>query len=160
MNNPFKGIYYGWLLVSAPSLAEMTAWGVLYYSFSVFLAPMQQEMGWSRASIAGAFSVALLLSGITGVPVGRWIDRHGARFLMTAGSFLAALLVFAWGRVTSLTAFYLVWGGIGIAMATTLYEPAFPVIARWFVRHRGRALTVLTFVAGFASVIYIPLASW
>jgi predicted MFS family arabinose efflux permease len=47
-----------------------------------------------------------------------------------------------------------------MAMATTLYEPAFPVIARWFVRHRGRALTVLTFVAGFASVIYIPLAGW
>ncbi len=160
MKNPFTDIYYGWILVSALSLAEMTTWGVLYYSFSVFLIPMQQEMGWSRAAMTGAFSVALLLSGIAGVPIGRWIDRHGARGLMTIGSLMASLLVFAWGKVTSLPAFYLVWGGIGVTMAATLYEPAFPVIAKWFVRHRGRALTVLTFVTGFASVIYIPLAGW
>src|SRR5262245_44759287 len=151
MHNPFKGVYYGWILVSALSLAEMTAWGVLYYSFSVFLVPMQQEMGWSRAAMTGAFSVALLLSGIAGVPIGRWINRHGARLLMTIGSIIASLLVFAWGRVTNLTTFYLVWGGIGMTMAATLYEPAFPVIAKWFVRRRGRALTILTFVAGFAS---------
>jgi MFS family permease len=160
MHNPFKDIYYGWILVGALSLAKMTAWGVLYYSFSVFLTPMQQELGWSRSSMAGAFSVALLLSGLTGVPLGRWIDRHGPRWLMTAGAAMAALLVFAWGRVTDLTTFYLIWGGIGMTMAATLYEPAFAIIAKWFVRHRGRALTVLTFVAGFASVIYIPLAGW
>lgn len=160
MHNPFKNMYYDWRLVGALSLAEMTAWGVLYYSFSVFLVPMQQELGWSRSSMAGAFSVALLLSGLTGVPVGRLIDRHGPRWLMTTGATLAALLVFAWGRVTDLMTFYVIWGGIGMTMATTLYEPAFAVIAKWFVRQRGRALTVLTFVAGFASVIYILLAGW
>jgi hypothetical protein len=41
-----------------------------------------------------------------------------------------------------------------------LYEPAFVVVANWFVRKRSRALTVLTFLAGFASVIFIPLAGW
>ena len=45
-------------------------------------------------------------------------------------------------------------------MAAVLYEPAFAVIARWFVRERSRALTILTFVAGFASVIYVPLIAW
>jgi len=160
MRNPCKGIYYGWVLVGSLALAEMTAWGVLYYSFSVFLVPMQQELGWSRASMAGAFSLALLLSGIAGVPIGRWVDRHGPRLLMTLGATVAALLVFAWGKVTDLTMFYLIWGGIGVTMAATLYEPAFAIVAKWFVRQRGRALTVLTFVAGFASVIYIPLAGW
>jgi MFS family permease len=160
MRNPFKDIYYGWILVGALSLAEMTAWGVLYYSFSVFLTPMQQELGWSRSAMSGAFSVALLLSGLTGVLVGRLIDRYGPRWLMTVGAALAALFVLAWGRVTELTSFYVIWGGIGMTMAATLYEPAFAVIAKWFVRQRGRALTVLTFIAGFASVLYIPLAGW
>ncbi len=153
-------IYYGWVLVGALSLAEMTSWGVLYYTFSVFLVPMQQELGWSRSAMAGAFSLALLLSGVVGVPIGRWLDRHGPRLLMTVGSIAATLLVLAWGAVTDLTIFYLIWAGIGITMASVLYEPAFAVIAKWFVRLRGRALTVLTFVAGFASVIYIPLAGW
>jgi MFS family permease len=155
-----NGVYYGWILVGALSLAEMTSWGVLYYTFSVFLVPMQHELGWSRASVAGAFSLALLLSGVAGVPIGRWVDRHGPRLLMTTGSIAATLLVLAWSRVTNLVEFYAIWGGIGIAMAAMLYEPAFAVIAKWFMRRRGRALTVLTFVGGFASVIYIPLAGW
>ncbi|MBI3245183.1 MAG: MFS transporter [Deltaproteobacteria bacterium] len=160
MHNSFRSIYYGWILVGALSLAETTAWGVLYYAFAVFLVPMQKELGWSRSSMAGAFSLALLLSGVSGVFFGRWIDRYGARVLMTVGSIAATLLVFAWGSVTTLTGFYLVWAGIGVTMAAVLYEPAFAVIAKWFVRYRGRALTILTFVAGFASVIYIPLSGW
>ncbi len=160
MQAPFSGVYYGWILVGVLSIAETTAWGVLYYAFSVFLVPMQRELGWSRSSMAGAFSLALLISGISGVVFGRWIDRYGARVLMTVGSIAATLLVLAWSAVTTLTGFYLVWAGIGVTMAAVLYEPAFAVIAKWFVRYRGRALTVLTFVAGFASVIYIPLAGW
>jgi sugar phosphate permease len=160
MKNPFSGIYYGWVLVGALSLAEMTSWGVLYYSFSVFLVPMQQELGWSRSAIVGAFSLAFLLSGLAGVPIGRWLDRHGPRLLMTVGSIAAALLVLAWGGVANLATFYLIWAGIGVTMAAVLYEPAFAVVAKWFVRQRGRALTVLTFIAGFARVIYSPLAGW
>ncbi len=151
-------IYYGWVLVVALALTETTSWGVLYYAFTVFLRPMQAELGWSRGAMTGAFSLALLLSGLAAVPVGRWLDRHGPRLLMTVGSVCAAVLVLAWAGVRDLWAFYLVWAGIGVAMAAVLYEPAFVVVANWFARRRGRALTVLTFIAGFASVIYIPLA--
>jgi MFS family permease len=153
-------VYYGWVLVGTLAFTEMTSWGVLYYAFSVFLVPMQEELGWSRATMTGAFSLALLFLGVAGVPIGRWLDRYGSRSLMTVGSLGATGLVLAWGAVKNLTAFYLIWAGIGITMATVLYEPAFVVVATWFVRQRGRALTVLTFIAGFASVVYIPLSGW
>jgi MFS family permease len=155
-----RQVYYGWVLVFTLSLTETTSWGILYYAFTVFLTPMQQELGWSRAALTGAFSLALLTSGIVGVPVGRWLDRHGPRMLMTLGSCAATLLVLAWAMVHELAAFYLIWLGIGVTLAAVLYEPAFFVVATWFTRQRGRALTVLTFVAGFASVIYIPLSGW
>ncbi|HSF32842.1 MAG TPA: MFS transporter [Candidatus Tectomicrobia bacterium] len=155
-----RGVYYGWVLVLTLSLTETTSWGILYYAFTVFLTPMQQELGWSRAALTGAFSLALLTSGIVGVPVGRWLDRYGPRVLMTVGSCAASLLVLAWAMVHELAAFYLIWVGIGVTLAAVLYEPAFFVVATWFTRQRGRALTVLTFVAGFASVIYIPLSGW
>jgi MFS family permease len=102
---------------------------VLYYAFSVFLVPMQEELGWSRAAMTGAFSLALLFSGWAGVPVGRWLDRYGPRALMTVGSLAATGLVLAWGAVTNLPAFYLIWAGTGITMAAVLYEPAFVVVA-------------------------------
>ena len=70
------------------------------------------------------------------------------------------LLVIAWSRVTDLVAFYLVWAGIGLVTACVLYEPAFAIVSAWFVRKRSLALTVLTFIGGFASVIFVPLAAW
>ena len=78
--------YYGWVLVGALGVTETISWGVLYYAFSVFLTPMETDLGWSRAETTGAFSLALVLSGVAAIGAGRWLDRHGARVLMTAGS--------------------------------------------------------------------------
>lgn len=155
-----RGVYYGWVMLLTLSFTEVTSWGILYYSFSVFLTPMQAELGWSIAQLTGAYSAAILISGLAAIPVGRWLDRHGPRWLMTAGSIAATLLVVAWSRVESLALFYIVWGLIGVTLAAVLYEPALQAVAVWFRRKRSRALTILTFVGGFASVIYIPLAAW
>lgn len=155
-----RRLYYGWVLVGALATAQVSSWGVLYYAFSAFIEPMQRDLGWSRAALTGAYSLALLLSGLAAFPIGAWLDRHGPRLLMTLGSIAAALLVYAWATVADLGAFYLIWAGIGLAMAAVLYEPAFVVVATWFTRLRGRALTLLTFIGGLASVIYIPLATW
>ncbi len=155
-----RGVYYGWVMLLTLSFTEVTSWGILYYSFSVFLTPMQAELGWSIAQMTGAYSAAILISGIAALPVGRWLDRHGPRWLMTAGSIAATLLVIAWSRAESLVFFYVVWACIGVTLSAVLYEPALQSVAVWFRRKRSRALTILTFVGGFASVIYIPLAAW
>ncbi len=151
-------MYYGWVLVVTLGVTETISWGVLYYAFAVYLAPMQTELGWSRGDLTGAFSLALLLAGLTAIPVGRWLDRHGPRLLMTIGSIVATLLVLAWSRVDSLEQLYLVWAAIGLTMSATLYDPAFATATRWFERQRVRALTAITLMAGFASTIFIPLA--
>jgi MFS family permease len=153
-------LYYGWPMLLGLSVAETISWGILYYAFSVFIHPMESELGWSRAQVTGAFSLALLVSGLAAVPVGHWLDRHGPRGLMTLGSGAAALLLLGWSRVESLAAFYLLWAGLGLAMAAVLYEPAFAVVATWFVRHRHRALTLLTVFGGLASTVFVPLSAW
>lgn len=157
--NASRRFYHGWTQVLTLSITETISWGILYYSFSVFLLPMEADLGWSRSQLTGAFSLSLLVAGIAGIPMGRWLDRHGPRALMSAGSMLAVLLMLAWSQVANLTAWYLIWIGIGVAMAATFYEPAFAMIAVWFRRKRSRALTILTFFGGFASVIFIPLAN-
>src|SRR5262245_15242977 len=120
-------IYYGWVLLGAVSTTEVVSWGILYYAFTVFVAPMQAELGWSRVAITGAYSLALLCSGLAAVPVGRWLDRHGPRALMTTGSILGSLLLVAWSQVADLWAFYLIMAGIGTTTAAVLYEPAFAI---------------------------------
>ena len=150
--------YYGWRMVGTLAVTETVSWGVLYYAFAVFQVPMRSELGFSSATMAGAFSLAVLVTGLAAVPAGRWLDRHGARGLMTAGSITAVLLVIAWSRVHTVTGLYLVFSGIGLVSAAVLYEPAFAVVVRWFAAQRSRALLAITIVAGFASTIFLPLS--
>ncbi len=151
-------LYYGWYIAIALAITETISWGIIYYAFTVFITPMETELGWSRSQLTGGFSLALLIAGAMAFPVGTWIDRHGARWLMTAGSILASLLILAWSQVTDLTTFYLVWAGLGVCAAAVLYEPAFAVMAIWFVRRRSTALAIITFAAGLASTIFVPLS--
>ena len=149
-----------WGIVGALSVTETVSWGVLYYAFAVFLIPMQRELGFSTAELTGAFSLALLVSAVAGIAVGRRLDRHSPRGLMTAGSIAATALVLVWSQVEGLGAFYAIWIGIGLVMAVVLYEPAFTVLAKWFpdAGERRRAMTALTLVAALASFIFLPLS--
>ena len=79
-------LYYGWVIVLTLSITQLASWGALYYSFGVVMPVMEHELGWSRITLIGGFSLALLISGIAVVPVGHWLDRHGTRVLMAVGS--------------------------------------------------------------------------
>jgi predicted MFS family arabinose efflux permease len=147
----------GWRLVAALSLAQLVSWGSIYYSFSLFVVPMERELGWSRTQLNGALSAGLLVAGLAGYWVGAWIDRGGGRVVMSLGSVLAAVLLAAWSRVASLELFYLLWLAIGLSLAATLYEPVFAVITRLYPRSYGTRITVLTLVGGLASTVFIPL---
>lgn len=118
-----SGICDGCPMLTAVALAQATSWGILFYGIAVFLTPMHEDLGWSVAGLTGAYSLALLVSGVVAVPVGHWLDRHGPRALMTVGS-LAAALVVAWSQVSNLIVFCFIWARIGVAMAAVCYEPA------------------------------------
>lgn len=149
-----------WGIVGALSITETVSWGIVYYAFAVFLVPMQRELGLSTAQLTGAFSLALLISAVTGIAVGRYLDRHSPRALMTAGSIAATALVLAWSQVDGLVGLYALWAALGLVMAVVLYEPAFTVLAKWFpdAGERRRAMTALTLVAALASFIFLPLS--
>jgi MFS family permease len=121
---------------------------------------MQRELGFSTAELTGAYSLALLVSAVAGIAVGRYLDRHSPRGLMTAGSIAGTALVLAWSQIDGLAAFYVLWLAMGLVMAVVLYEPAFTVLAKWFpdAGRRRRAMTALTLVAALASFIFLPLS--
>ena len=86
----------GWALIWALAIAQLVSWGSLYYSFSLFVVPMEAELGWSRTTLDGALSLGLLVAGLLAYPVGAWIDRHGGRAVMSLGSLSGAALLWAW----------------------------------------------------------------
>jgi predicted MFS family arabinose efflux permease len=133
---------------------------VLYYAFAVFLRPMRDALDATTAEVTGAFSLATLISAVAGVWVGRHLDRHSPRPMMTAGSVFATACLVAWSQVHGLAALYLVWALIGLAMACVLYEPAFVVLAKHFPEpeQRRRAMTAMTLVAATSSFIFLPMS--
>jgi MFS family permease len=154
------GHFYGWWLVIMLGITQTITWGILYYGFTVFLPVLEADRGWTRGQQSGAFSIAMLLSGLCAAPVGRWLDDRGPRLIMTAGSVAATVLLLALSQVTSLLQFYVVWALIGVVMSAVLYEPAFAVVTAWFERRRTRALTAVTLMAGLASTIFMPIEAW
>jgi MFS family permease len=147
----------GWALLWALAIAQLVSWGSLYYSFSLFVVPMEAELGWSRTTLNGALSLGLLVAGVLAYPVGAWIDRHGGRAVMSLGSLSGAALLAAWSSTQSPTLFYVLWLGLGFSLAATLYEPVFAVITRSFPQSYRLRITALTLVGGFASTVFVPL---
>ncbi len=150
----------GWLLVAALSVAQLVSWGTVFYGFPLFVVPMEAELGWSRGTLNGALSLGLLTAGFVAYPIGRVIDRQGGRLVMTLGSVLAVLLFVAWALVTDPQAFYIIWFGLGVAQACTLYTPVFAVLTRMFPASFKTRITVLTLAGGFASTVFTPLIAW
>jgi MFS family permease len=146
-----------WVMIWTMSAAQVISWGTLFYSFSLFVVPMHESLGWSRPLLNGALSLGLLSTGIVAFPVGTWIDRHGGRGIMTLCSLAGGLLLLAWSQVETPWVFYLLWVFIGASMAGVLYEPAFAVITAVFGPDARRGITALTLVGGFASTVFMPL---
>ncbi|WP_237110113.1 MFS transporter [Nonomuraea sp. MG754425] len=145
-------------MIGALAITQTAGYGILYYAFSVFIPPMSRDLHAGVAQLTGAFTLSALVSGLVAPLVGRRLDRHGGRGLMTAGSVLGALAVLAWSQVRTVAQLYLVCGVLGVASAMVLYEAAFAVIVAWFdAARRARALLAVTVVAGFASSIFLPL---
>lgn len=161
MNPMFSpGSPEGRRLVLLLGLAQMVSWGTLYFTFTVFLGPMHSTLGWARPFLAGGFSLGLLVWALCSFWVGRALDRWPARRVMGAGTMLAAGGLLAWSFVSSEAAFLLLWLPMGLAMATTLYDPAFVVLRQAFGDAYQRPIIGLTLIAGFSSTLCIPLAQW
>jgi len=146
--------------VGAMSLAQLVSWGSLYYTFSLLMPAMEQDLGLSRVQVSGAFSAALLASGVAGLPVGRWIEQGYGRRVMAGGSLLAGLLLIGHAFISGMIGLYLTWIGLGLAMGAIFYEPVFAItIRRWPTDYR-KPIIAMTFLGGLASTAFIPLTAW
>jgi MFS family permease len=148
-----------WGGLTALCITQTVGYGLLYYSLLVAVEPISEQTGWSSAIITTAFSAGLVASALVGIVVGRMLDRRGPRVLMTVGSAIGVLGLVLVALAPNLWVFFLAWIVAGIGQATTLYQPAFAVITRWYGEDRVRPLTVVTLVAGFASTIFAPLVA-
>ncbi|MEK7826744.1 MAG: MFS transporter, partial [Thermodesulfobacteriota bacterium] len=87
MRRPF----YGWIIVGVSFLIGITESGVFQNILSIFMKPMVDEFGWSRASVTGAIAFGSLSGGLLSLAVGPILDRHGPRMVTFWGILLLSI---------------------------------------------------------------------
>lgn len=151
-------LYYGWVVAVVAGLAMLTA-GNFQYIFGVFVRPLIDNFGWSRAAVAGSVSVRCIVTSISSPIAGALSDRFGARKFILAGVLLIGLSYLLVSRVTSLWQLYLSLGiliGVGMSL---LVVPAVATVTRWFGGKSALANGIVFSGFGLAQVILPPLAT-
>jgi len=156
-----KGLFYGWWIVAAGFCTNAFGVGTFYYGFSTFFNPMIEEFKCSRALMSGVYSLARLEGGIEGPLAGWLIDRFGARKMMQIGITTVGIGYMMLYLVKGPLSLYLIFGlvlSLGYNLGYT--HAAGAAIAKWFIRKRGRALSILISGNGIGGAIFVPLLAW
>ncbi len=149
--------FYGYNIVTAGFGIQAVGIGI-YVAFGVFFKPLLVDFEWSRATLSGAQSLAMLVSGILGILIGRLSDRLGPRMVMSVAAFflgLGLLLMSGLNHVWQLFFFYSVIFGIGLSAVDII---PLSTTARWFIRRRG-IMTGIVKVGTGAGQLIIPLVA-
>lgn len=139
-------------------MAETLFWAAYYYSFPALLPAWEADLGWSRSEIAGAFTAALVITGVLAPQTGRLIDRGHARTTFIGAGIAGAVLLIMLMFVDQLWQFWAIWLALGVVNAACLYEACFAIITVTLGSQAKRAITVTTLYAGFAGTISFPAA--
>ena len=150
-----RRVYYGWWLLAGSVLAMAIGSGVSFWSFGLYVGPLEGQFGWSRAEIAGGFSVGLLVSGLVAPFVGRWIDRYGPRRVILVGAVLTAASYLLLAATNTLWHWFLFQAINAVFRQLMFFIPFQVLVTRWFDRRRGIAVGILATgfsLGGFAIV--------
>ncbi len=150
--------FYGWYVVAVAFLTLCITTGIVFYSFGVFLGPLTEQFGWSRAEVSWGFSLVALCGAFYAPIVGRAVDRFGPRVAQLIGAVVMATGFLLLRGVASLPEFYALMGGV-VSLGSTALGPlsSNTAVANWFVRRRGRALGISTAGISMGGVIFVPL---
>ena len=140
------------------AVAQMLVWACIYYSFPALLLHWEQSLGWSRADLTAAITLAVFVSAFCSPIYGRLIDAGKGALMMTAATVLGGCSMLLLTQVEFRWQFYLLWSVIGMCMSGSLYEPCFALITRARGDQARRSIIFVTLVAGFAGTISFPVA--
>jgi MFS family permease len=156
MPSPREFIVGPWRAVSVLGVTEILSWGALFYPPVLTVPLIAADHGWSKAFAMGGFSAGLFVGGLVSRHVGALIDRFGGHVVMPCGSVIGAIGLTGIVAAPNAYSYYAVWMVLGVAMAASLYDPAFATLGRIFGGTARGPITTLTLAGGFASTVSWP----
>ena len=127
--------------------------------YTVFLLPLEREMGWTRSEMTGVYSLYMLVGGFVAPLVGTLFDRFGPRVVYLIGLSCLGAANFLASTMTTLTEFFIYSGAmVGIGVALVGMVPASGLLVRWHRSRLSRAISIAFSGAGCGTLLFVPLA--
>ncbi|OGP62934.1 MAG: hypothetical protein A2169_14045 [Deltaproteobacteria bacterium RBG_13_47_9] len=150
---------YGWIIVIASFILLIGSFGV-QLCFGVFLKPLSEEFGWTRAATSGAMSVVMGISGLIAIIMGKLTDKYNVRIIIIIGVLIGGLSYLLLSNINSLWQLYLYFGlGAGICMGST-YTPVNATVSKWFVEKRALALGIAIMGITVGQMVLSPITAY
>ncbi len=154
-----RRVFYGWWLLAAAVVSMALGSGISFWSFGLYVDPLEDEFGWSRAEVSFGFSVSLLVSGVVAPLIGRWIDTRGPRSAILVGAVLTAASYVLLAFTDSLWQWYAFSSVNAVVRQLMFFMPFMALVSRWFDRRRGIAVSILGTGFSLGGFLVVPLMS-
>jgi MFS family permease len=160
MPSPHQFIVGPWRAVTVLGVTEILSWGAIYYPPVLTVPLIAADHGWSKAFAMAGLSAGLFVGGLVSRYVGALIDRLGGHVVMPCGSLIGAAGLVGLVAAQGALAYFAAWMVLGVAMAASLYDPAFATLGRIFGAAARAPITTLTLAGGFASTVSWPVTQF
>src|SRR5215470_2903842 len=152
-----RNVHYGWVMVAVTFLTALVSAGTVGAP-GVFIAPLQQEFGWSTAEISSALSIRFILFGLMAPFAAALLNRYGLRNVTLAAQLIVvSALVLSLG-MTQVWQLMLLWGVvIGIGTGMTALVLGATIATRWFAARRGLVVGIMTASVATGQLVFLPL---
>ena len=152
-----RKVYFGWWLLGAGIVLMAVTSGTSFWAFGLYIQPVEDEFGWSRATVSFGISLSLLVSGLTAPLVGRAIDVYGPRKVTLLGALLTSATFFLIATTSAVWEWFFFLSLNAVVRNMAFYIPFQSLIARWFDRRRGLAIGVLGVGFSLGGLVMVPV---
>ena len=151
-----RRLHYAWTVAAVTFVVLLVAAGIRSTP-GVLLVPLEEEFGWSRASISAAVAINLVLYGLIGPFAAAVIDRVGVRRTLAAALLALALGVGLTTIMRERWQLVLLWGVVvGVGTGFTAIVLGAVLVNRWFATRRGTVLGALTASTATGQLVFLP----
>jgi MFS family permease len=154
------GVYRGWWVVAVVTTVLAVSSGARFL-YGVVLKPVSEEFGWSRTDLAAVVTINVVMISILQPFVGVAVDRWGSRPMILIGIIGTALMALPITLATELWQVYIIYSLVAsLAFAAMSPVNVTKLVAGWFTKRRGLALSIATSGAAVGQLAIIPIATW
>ncbi|WP_064686430.1 MFS transporter [Rhizobium bangladeshense] len=152
-----RNIHYGWVVVAATFLTMLVTAGAMGAP-GVLIKPLQDEFGWETSQISSALAIRLILFGVMGPFAAAFMNYFGVRKVIVFALALIGMGFVGSLFMTTLWQLLLLWGiVVGFGTGLTAMVLAATVSTRWFTRHRGLVVGMLSASSATGQLVFLPL---